>query len=210
MITLIFRAYLSAQSMEHLASTLKRGGIKDLLLFFPENKRDDKTLDEHFRKAGLPQVAEWWTKRQYASLKDGIIKQLQEMLANGDSHADIVAAIKARQEEQPLPESELVSCIWQGLISSVEWSARQDQNEALALREITVRLVFLPWRITDGPILVQNFSDILEPFCNGPKTEVALINTVQVYCYEDTRIIKAFPQVLKVGLPSSTDLAIHG
>ena len=106
--------------------------------------------DEHFRKAGLPQVAEWWTKRQYASLKDGIIKQLQEMLANGDSHADIVAAIKARQEEQPLPESELVSCIWQGLISSVEWSARQDQNEALALREITVRLVFLPCRTYGG------------------------------------------------------------
>ena len=43
----------------------------------------------------------------------------------------------------------------------------------------------------------QGFTDILEPFCNGPKTEVALINTVQVYCYEDTRIIKAFPQVLK-------------
>ena len=44
----------------------------------------------------------------------------------------------------------------------------------------------------------QGFTDILEPFCNGPKTEVALINTVQVYCYEDTRIIKAFPQILKV------------
>lgn len=124
--------------MEHLAGALKRGGIKDLVLFFPPNKRDDKTLDEHFRKAGLPQIAEWWTKRQYASLKDGIIKQLQEQLANDDAHSDIVAAIKARQDEQPLPEAELVSCIWQGLISSVDWSARQDQNEALALREINV------------------------------------------------------------------------
>ncbi|KAI0355674.1 eukaryotic translation initiation factor 5C [Trametes cingulata] len=179
-IVLVFRSYLSAQPMEHLAATLKRGGVKDLLAFFPENKRDDKNVDEHFRKAGLPQVAEWWTKRQYASLKENIVKQLKDMLENGDSHADIVAAIKTQQEEQPLPETELVSCIWQGLISSVDWSARQDQNEALALREIT------------------NFADILEPFCNGPKTEVALINTVQVYCYEDTRIIKAFPQVLKV------------
>lgn len=44
----------------------------------------------------------------------------------------------------------------------------------------------------------QKFTPILEPFCNGPKTEVALINVVQVYCYEDTRIIKAFPQILKV------------
>ncbi len=131
------------QSMEHLAGTLKRGGIKDLILFFPPNKRDDKTLEQHFRKAGLPQIAEWWTKRQYASLKEDIIKELQGQLANGDAHPDIVTAIRTRQEEQPLPEAELVSCIWQGLISSIDWSARQDQNEALALREISVRVILL-------------------------------------------------------------------
>ena len=51
----------------------------------------------------------------------------------------IVAAIKSRQEERPLPETELIQCIWQGLILSVDWSARQDQNEALAIREITLR-----------------------------------------------------------------------
>ena len=39
---------------------------------------------------------------------------------------------------------------------------------------------------------------MLEPFCNGPKTEVALINTVQVFCYEESRVMKAFPQILKV------------
>lgn len=44
----------------------------------------------------------------------------------------------------------------------------------------------------------QDFTDVLQPFCQGPKAEVALINTVQVYCYEDTRIMKAFPQILKV------------
>jgi len=179
-LTVVFRAYLADQSMDHLATTLRKGGIKDLLLYFPANRRTDKILDEHFRKAGLPQVADWWTKRQFASLKEGIVSTLKEMLNNEDSHADIVAAIKAKQEEQPLPDTELIQCLWQGLISSVEWSARQDQNEALALREI------------------GGFADILEPFCNGPKTEVALINAVQVYCYEDTRIIKAFPQVLKV------------
>lgn len=38
----------------------------------------------------------------------------------------------------------------------------------------------------------------MEPFCEGGKTQVALINAVQVHCYEDTRIMKAFPQILKV------------
>ena len=74
--------------MDHLASALKRGGIKDLLAFFPENKRQDKVLDEHFRKAGLPQIAEWWTKRQYASMKEDIIKTLHDELENGTPHEE--------------------------------------------------------------------------------------------------------------------------
>lgn len=38
----------------------------------------------------------------------------------------------------PLPETELVQCIWQGLMASVDWSARPDQIENLALREVGV------------------------------------------------------------------------
>jgi len=179
-ITLVFRAYLIDQSMDHLASTLKRGGIKDLLAFFPPNKRDTKALEDHFKKAGLAQIAEWWAKKQYAVVKEGIVKDLRELREHEEPDEQIIASIKSRQEEQPLPEAELVQCIWQGLIASVDWSARPDQIESLALRE------------------VGGFAPILEPFCNGPKTEVALINAVQVHCYEDTRIIKAFPQILKV------------
>ena len=54
--------------------------------------------------------------------------------------SQVVAAIKNQQGDRPLPDTELVQCIWQGLISSIEWSARQDQNEGLAIREITVRV----------------------------------------------------------------------
>ncbi|KAG6830169.1 hypothetical protein H0H92_001898 [Tricholoma furcatifolium] len=179
-ITLVFRAYLVDQSMEHLSASLKRGGIKNILAFFPPNRQDGKILEEHFRKEGLSQVADWWSKKQYAGIKSELVKELTEMCEREDSPEQIVTTIKSRQEETPLPEVELVACIWQGLMSSVDWSARPDQIEGLALRE------------------VGKFAPILEPFCNGPKTEVSLINVVQVYCYEDTRVIKAFPQILKV------------
>jgi hypothetical protein len=36
-------------------------------------------LEEHFRKEGMPQVADWWAKKQYAVVKEGIIKELSEM-----------------------------------------------------------------------------------------------------------------------------------
>lgn len=45
---------------------------------------------------------------------------------------------------------------------------------------------------------MQKYAPIIEPYCNGAKAEVALINVLQAYCYEDTRVIKAFPQILKV------------
>jgi len=179
-ITLIFRAYLIDQSMEHLSASLKRGGIKDLLAFFPPNRRDGKALEEHFKKEGLPQIAEWWSKKQYVVVKGELVKDLTELCEREESPEQIIATIKTRQEETPLPDTELVQCIWQGLMASVDWGARPDQIEGLALRE------------------VGKHAPILEPFCNGAKTEVALINVVQVYCYEDTRIIKAFPQILKV------------
>ncbi|KAK7045598.1 hypothetical protein VNI00_007430 [Paramarasmius palmivorus] len=179
-LTIIFRAYLSEQSMDHLSAALKKGGIKDLLLFFPGNKREGRHLEEHFKKEGLPQVAEWWAKKQYAIVKDNIVKELHDLIEREEPAEQIIAAIRAQKETNPIPDPELISCIWQGLMSSVDWNARPDQIEGLAVRE------------------VGKFAPILEPFCTGPKTEVALINIVQVYCYEDTRIIKAFPQILKV------------
>ncbi|PFH51471.1 hypothetical protein AMATHDRAFT_46998 [Amanita thiersii Skay4041] len=162
-LTIVFRAYLNEQSMDHLSTTLKRGGIKDLLAFFPPNKRDGRVLEDHFRRENLLQVAEWWAKKQYAVVKDGIIKELQELCERGESTNAIIAAIKSHQEESPIPETELIQCIWQGVMASVDWSARPDQIEGLALRE------------------VGKYAAILESFCTGPKTEVALINVVQDY-----------------------------
>jgi eIF4-gamma/eIF5/eIF2-epsilon len=92
----------------------------------------------------------------------------------------MVSSIKALLESSPLPESEVISCIWQGLMKSVDWGTRADQIEGLALREVT------------------RFCPILEAFTSGAKSQVALINIVQQHCYEDTRIMKTFPQILKV------------
>ncbi|KAG1751457.1 uncharacterized protein EDB91DRAFT_1105675 [Suillus paluster] len=159
----VFRAYLTDQSIDHLAATLKRGNIKDLLLFFPTNKRDPKVLDAFFREKNLPTVADWYMKKQYAIAKDAIMNELREVVERSDDSESIISAIQTKLEEQQLPETELIQSIWQGLMASVDWSARPDQIEGLALRE------------------VGKFAPVLVAFCKGPKTEVALINIVQVY-----------------------------
>ncbi|KIM69316.1 hypothetical protein SCLCIDRAFT_1208716 [Scleroderma citrinum Foug A] len=180
MLAIVFRAYLAEQPMEHLATALKRGNIKDLLAFFPPNRRDGKILDEHFRKENLPQVADWYTKRQQVLAKEGIMSELKELYNHEEPEEAVVAAIQNKLEENPLADTDLIQCLWQGLIATVDWSARADQIEGLALRE------------------VGKFAPVLEAFCKGPKVEVALINAVQVYCYDDTRFMKTFTPILKV------------
>jgi hypothetical protein len=109
----------------------------------------------------------------------------------------MVSVIQTQQEELKLPEPELVQCVWQGLMATIDWSARPDQIEGLAMREITVSWPCSCFsRNTDRR--AQKYAPVLEPFCNGAKTEVALINVVQVYCYEDTRMMKSFANIIKV------------
>ena len=75
--------------MDHVAGALKKGGIKDLLIFFPPNKRSDTVLDAHFRAAGLPQVADWWTRKQNARIKEDITKAIKEALERDDQPSDV-------------------------------------------------------------------------------------------------------------------------
>jgi hypothetical protein len=88
-LTAILRSYLAETSMDHVAATLKKGGIKDLLSFFPPNRRSDSVLDAHFRSAGLPQVADWWTRKRNALIKEDIAKAIKEALERDDQPSDV-------------------------------------------------------------------------------------------------------------------------
>jgi len=179
--TTVFRAYLVDQSMDQLGGALRRGGIKDLLVFLPANKRDPKALEEHFKKEGLPQVAEWFAKRQYAVAKDSIVKTLKELCEDeARTNDEIIDALKTSQEEQSIPPSDFVGCIWLGLTSVFDFNSNANQVEQVIVRE------------------VDKYASVLEPFCDSGKTQVALINAVQVYCYEEQRATKSFPQLLKI------------
>ncbi|KAF8322110.1 ARM repeat-containing protein [Clavulina sp. PMI_390] len=180
-ITTVFRAYLASQTMDQLALNLKKSGIKDLLAFFPANKRNARTLDAHFRSAGMPQVADWFAKRQAAIAKEVVLRDLKEHLEAEDSNEQIIEFLKEQQADNVIPEIDLVAGIWQSITSVIDWdSARPDQIESFTAKEIA------------------KYAPILEPFSQGSKTQIALINIVQVYCYENTKFMKAFTQILKV------------
>ncbi|EJD37527.1 ARM repeat-containing protein [Auricularia subglabra TFB-10046 SS5] len=177
---LFFSRHLREQIVDHLATALRKGGTKEFTLFVPPKKRTAAHLQDHIKEIGISQRA----KLQTVGAHQELISKLKEMYENDEAPEAIIETVKAWQTEHPgaLADTDaLISSIWQAMMASVDWSgARPDQIEALALRE------------------VKKFAPVLEPFCTTAKTQVALVNVVQLYCYEDRRIMKAFPQILKV------------
>ncbi|KZO98812.1 ARM repeat-containing protein [Calocera viscosa TUFC12733] len=179
-VTTVFKTYLREQSIDHLLATLKRGGVRDVVVFFPNNKRTAAAVEAYFNSNDLPQLAEWYSKRKTAAAKENITQGLKEMLDGEENPLEIVKFLKQSQTESTMPEGDFLSIVWHGLMSSIDWSSKAEQIDTTVTRE------------------VANFTTILEPFCTSARTQVALINTVQVYCYDDPRFMKSFPQILKV------------
>lgn len=74
--------------MDNLSVALRKGGVKDLMQFLPANKRDQKVLEDHLKKNGLPQVADWFMKRQTAAAKDSVVKTLKELLEDDNERSN--------------------------------------------------------------------------------------------------------------------------
>jgi hypothetical protein len=181
-LTLIFRAYLTEQPIDHLSASLKRGGVKEMLDFFPVNKRTLTELEAWFKKENLTEISEWYKKKRMARIRESIISGLKDLAEKDEGADSMISFLKEIQSDSSVAEADMVGFIWTGLMSTIDWGNRPDQIEGLALKE------------------VGKYAEVLEPFCNGPRTEVALINTVQLYCYEESKVMKTFPQMLKVGI----------
>jgi len=180
LLTIIFRSYLADQTVDQLFGCLKKGGVKELLDFFPVNKRSPAELTIWFKKEGLPSVGDMYEKKRVGRVTNTIITGLKDLVEKDEDNETISSFLKDTIAETPIAEADFVAAIWAGLMGAIDWNTKPEQVDALAVKEVT------------------KHAEVLEPFCNGPKTEVALINAVQLYCYEDGRVMKAFPQIIKV------------
>lgn len=186
-IDICFRAFLAEQNVDALGSALRKGGVKEPLLFFPLTRRSQPGLvGSHFRTAGLPQVADYFQKRAVKETRDHALNRIKTMRgATVDekevaSDEDLVDFFKDTRERNGLAHEDYVSIVWEALLSVVIWDENAEKHDVQTLKE------------------VKAFAPILEPFCSNPKSEIALINTIQVNCHEDSRMTRAFPNILKV------------
>lgn len=192
--------------MDSLGSTLRKGGIRDPLLFFPLQKRGQPGIvTNHFRQVGLNQAAEYLQKRAIKDTREAVLGRLAEMRkepeptaaegadestasattnggASSYSNDEIVEFLQEQRAKTGLSMEDFTPILFDGLTKSLTHPTDQAAAESNAVRQ------------------VQSFAPLLEPFVpNNAKAEILLINKVQLWCYEnDMRLQKAFVPILKV------------
>lgn len=178
-VTTYARAYLQLEALEHFALALRKGGVADILEFFPANRRTIGDLTTHFKKAGLPNVADFYQQKRSASVANETLSHLKDMINGDDSQEEILTFLKEQNKTGAMADTDFITLIWSGIASQLDTDAEPNALADAAVKQIKVDHA------------------MLEAFAQSARTEVALINAVQIWCYEHTQATSAFPKIVK-------------
>ncbi|KAJ4721527.1 basic leucine zipper and W2 domain-containing protein 2-like [Melia azedarach] len=180
-ITDFFKEYLVDNSLDDLISILKRGKMEDNLLdFFPSSKRSAEGFSEHFTKEGLVALVEYNEKKIFEVTLKEMKTALTTQIAEEAEISEVIDTVKQRVKDAKLPDIEVIRILWDVLMDAVQWSGKnQQQNANAALRQ------------------VKAWAELLNTFCTNAKLELELLYKVQMQCYEDAKLMKLFPEIVR-------------
>jgi hypothetical protein len=180
-VTDFFKEYLVDNSLDDLIALLKRGKMEENLLdIFPSAKRSPEGFTEHFTKEGLLPLVEYHEKKIFEVKMREMKSTLTTQISEETDVAEVIETVKQHVKDAKLPDIEVVRILWDVLMDAVQWSGKnQQQNANLALRQ------------------VKAWSKLLNTFCTSGKLELELMYKVQMQCYEDTKLMKLFPEIVR-------------
>ncbi|KAF9661378.1 hypothetical protein SADUNF_Sadunf19G0062600 [Salix dunnii] len=180
-ITDFFKEYLVDNSLDDLISILKRGKMEENLMdFFPSAKRSAEGFSEHFSKEGLIPLVEYNEKKIFEVKLKEMKSALTTQIAEEADMSEVIDTVKQRVKDAKLPDIEIVRILWDVLMDAVQWSGKnQQQNANSALRQ------------------VKTWAELLNTFCINGKLELELMYKVQMQCYEDAKLMKLFPEIVR-------------
>ncbi|KAI8989512.1 armadillo-type protein [Pilobolus umbonatus] len=178
--TTVFRTILTEQSIEQLGRSLTSEGLNSRIIdFFPPNKRDEDCLVRHFEAEDMKEFVEYYRRNKKNFKKGSLLTELSNQMEGEASEADIITSVKNSMKEGGLTEAEVIPIIWQSIMSVVDMMSRPDQIESQVLRAI------------------NQWAKVLESFTSSPKTEIVLLQKVQLTCYEDVKLTKFFHRIIQ-------------
>ncbi|KAG2171511.1 hypothetical protein INT43_008237 [Umbelopsis isabellina] len=178
-VTCTFKTILTEQSMDQFGRALISSGLDNKLVeLFPPNKRDEECFARHFEAEDMKPLVEFHQKNQRNNVKDELLVRIKEMVEGEANPQEVITYVK-QEVKGGLTEQDAIQMIWVAIIDSVDLlNVRADQVEQKAVG------------------FLKEWVSVLEAFSNSPKTEIILLQKVQLTCYENAKLTKFFRQIV--------------
>lgn len=183
-VTTFFQEFLVAGSMDDLVSILRKGKIVNRLMeFFPPNKRTLDEFNAHFQAAGLEKLVEFNSKREVESKLSELQDAIQDAIQSDPpvTVEEIVAIATTKKQEFSLPDTDVLKVSWAAMIKSINMTGKNQQQIVQAIAK-----------------QVKGHKKLLSTFATNGKLELSLLVNIQVFCYEDNRLLKLFSDIVRV------------
>lgn len=183
------RTWLLERDSTTIWSAMRKAGLDQKILeFFPANKRTPEHLETVFRSNGLTQLLEF----QKAGLGDKAKKELHAqvvaMIKEEAGVKEIEAFVKDAVAKNSMSEHEVAVLLWNTLMNGVEWNKKEELVAEQALKHLKV------------------YAPLLEKFTTTVKSEIALMNRVQEFSYENMIFLKVFSKIIQLFYKSESRL----
>ncbi|KAF7151475.1 hypothetical protein RHSIM_Rhsim02G0249700 [Rhododendron simsii] len=133
----------------------------------------------HLSNAGLLSLVEYKKNIIEVKLKE-MKSALTTLIAEETDVPEVIEAVKQHVKDAKLPDFEVVKILWDVLMDAVQLSRKnQQQNANAALHQ------------------VKTWANLLNTFCTSGKLELELIYKAEVQCYEDTKLMQFFPEIVR-------------
>eukprot|EP00210_Caulerpa_lentillifera_P009685 g9240.t1 len=181
-VTNFFKDFLSANVLDELVGLLTKAKVAAHLFdFFPPQKRNWTAMCEAFHPVGLEPLVQWYKKKVIDVKTSELKESLKELLEDDVTSDEVLDFVKEKATDGELPNEEVLKVVWDVLINSINMAGKNTQQMTQLLSRT-----------------LQTHCRLLSHYASSPKLEAALLVIVQVSCYEDTRLLKLFSEIVRV------------
>eukprot|EP00798_Chlamydomonas_sp_ICE-L_P027438 gene27438-4739_t len=182
--TTFMKEFLKTDTLDDLVVVLTKAKVADKLIdFFPPTKRTYEEFTTHLESNELGALVTWNSQREVEAKITELQQGLSEMIHSDPPTppAEVLTFVKVKKEEHKLPEAEVLRIVWVSMMQGMNMTGKNQQQVLLAVV---------------GKI--KAYHKILATFATSGKLELSLLNNIQVYCYEDNRLLKQFSDIVRL------------
>lgn len=171
----------SEKGGQMVINVIKKSGLEGRLMdIFPSvnQQQTEENFTKTFQSRDLAEVVTFRKQQAAAGNRSGVNKMLKEAIEEEKSSKEIVADLKEAVAKHNITECDAIVMIWNCTMSVVEWNKKEDLVQEQAVRHL------------------RQYVPLFVAFSSNVKSELALLNKIQEYCYDNMNFLKAFNKII--------------